>query len=81
MCPAGTYNDVEGATDEFFCLMCPMGHYCPESGNTSATVCEVGWYADFIGSTECYECPSGYYCADGLVPVICAEGTYNNLTG
>ena len=82
-CPAGTYNDVTGATDESFCLPCDEGYYCPLAGNLSSSrqPCPANFYCP-AGTAEPYEngCPVGHYC-DGLdaAPIPCPASTFQDL--
>jgi hypothetical protein len=61
-CPIITYNDLEEATDIYWCKTCPSGYRCNETG---------------IANYELYPCPVGFYCPNGTLDILpCPAGTY-----
>lgn len=77
-CPAGTYNNAEGAKALSECLKCPPGEYCNASGKT---------YAELValGGTSWGKCTQGYVCYpgsttttpnDNIMGIICPVGHY-----
>ena len=69
-CPAGTYNDQQGAVSLADCYACPEGYYCPagsSTGNDASRICPAG-----------YVCPLGTS-DDEQFP--CPPGTYSPVTG
>ena len=50
MCPAGTYNPVEGLASEDQCTQCNGGRYCQYPGLSAVSG----------------NCAAGYFCTTGL---------------
>ena len=55
-CVPGEYQDAGG---QVICLVCPVGHECPNATAKSATPCASGWHADLPGRIKCTPCASG----------------------
>lgn len=67
-CPAGTYMNQYGATDEGpgeypSCIPCPAGYYSASAGSTTCTAAGVGKYT-YEGTTAELSCLIGYFCAE-----------------
>ena len=79
MCPAGTYNNKEGAYSDDFCVDCPDGIDCPEGSsdydNPDIATCPPGKYCE---GTDQFDCGKGYYC-DGEGRKPCPVATYGDL--
>jgi len=79
LCPIGTYNDVEGATDSRECKGCEAGKFCPFMGQTvvdAVHICDAGFLC--LGGSSRPEptdfttgrrCPAGGYCTQGTAVV------------
>ena len=79
-CPAGTYNENEGAVDIGQCLACQVGNFCPEA-SPEQTLCLPGtYYAESNFGAECTQCPLGSFCPDYgmLEPLPCPAGCFSN---
>jgi len=72
LCPAGTYNNLTGATGPGHrynssmypsCVSCPAGYYCSGAWNVTdqPVPCVKGFYSK-IGDESCRVCKAGYYC-------------------
>lgn len=61
-CPVTTYNPVSGANDSSYCLPCPGGYFCNDTGMADYNVnpCEPGWYCT-NATTSPEPCPIGTY--------------------
>ncbi|CDW74382.1 cast multi-domain protein [Stylonychia lemnae] len=89
-CPEGTYGGQQGLTDSKSCTLCPSGYYCPQRGQTSASLlCDEG-YLCIKGSRKPEPtdnvtgslCPAGGYCPQGAQSAKnCSPGTYNMFEG
>jgi hypothetical protein len=62
-CPAGTYGNERGASDESVCQTCPKGFFCKE-GTVVPIPCPGGYYCPEGGDRE-FLCVGGYYCPEG----------------
>jgi hypothetical protein len=82
--PAGTFVDVEGATQA---TPCPLGHFQPDAGSTSCLPAPIGTYVDALGAVAATDCPPGTTtdaagstsssdCVESLLAVA-----YSNLDG
>ncbi|XP_013391352.1 uncharacterized protein LOC106159584 [Lingula anatina] len=64
-CPPNTYQPLEEATDESWCLPCPAGYWCHSYGMPDHTVSP---------------CPPGYFCPEATwTPIPCPAGTYRDI--
>lgn len=82
-CGPGTYQPSYGATSSAACLSCPAAFYCGTSGLRAPTgSCSPGYYCSGGASIPTQNvCPIGSFCNGTTpAPVLCAAGTYNNLT-
>ncbi|XP_072282810.1 uncharacterized protein [Pyxicephalus adspersus] len=84
-CPAGTFSDKEGLSQQSECMLCPAGYYCLEGRSQPPgpeSLCPAGFYCP-IGtrSSHAYPCPAGTY-NDQLGQghrgscQVCSEGLY-----
>ncbi|XP_023933458.1 uncharacterized protein LOC106181652, partial [Lingula anatina] len=85
LCPAGTYQPSNGATNETWCIQCTSGSYCNDSGlATPQGSCDPGYYCpggQSVSNPNGLECPAGYYCPLGSSTFrICPSGTYQDWT-
>eukprot|EP00930_Biecheleria_cincta_P004503 TRINITY_DN105412_c0_g1_i1.p1 TRINITY_DN105412_c0_g1~~TRINITY_DN105412_c0_g1_i1.p1 ORF type:complete len:577 (-),score=71.86 TRINITY_DN105412_c0_g1_i1:65-1795(-) len=85
LCPAGRYNDVEGAASLEECRRCSPGRFNNYIGRTECTDCPAGRYSETTGSSngvECVICPVGHHChrACGR-PIPCDAGSYVSFEG
>lgn len=53
--------------------ICPVHNYCPAASNVPK-LCNIGYYANTTGMSECVLCLAKYTCYPGQFPVICPEG-------
>lgn len=63
-CPSGTYNPINGSSNERACVPCPPGYFCTGPGEID--------YSDKL-------CPAGHYCLQGTTISTnfpCPGGTY-----
>ena len=78
-CPTGHYCP-KGST---LPIECPAGSYQDKEGQTNCKLCPAGYFC--LAKASTYNdtiCPSGRYCpVNTSVPILCQEGTFNNLTG
>lgn len=78
-CPTGHYCP-KGST---LPIECPAGSYQDKEGQTNCKPCPAGFFC--LAKASTYNdtiCPSGRYCpVNTSVPILCQEGTFNNLTG
>ena len=78
-CPTGHYCRKGSTLPE----PCPQGSYQDKEGQTNCKPCPAGYYC--LAKASTYNdtiCPSGRYCPlNTSVPILCDEGTFNNLTG
>ena len=64
-CAAGYFCDSEASReypsrdDQTNFGPCPAGNSC---NNGIATPCQIGFYQDRTGQSECKECPAGFFC-------------------
>lgn len=88
-CPAGTFNNVEKATDVADCTACLPGKYCTIGSSAPTGDCLAGYYCRASAevdsptgsATNFGVCPAGHYCPLGTGdPIQCPPGTYNTLT-
>ena len=80
-CAAGTYNELEGQTDESACLPCPVGSFCPDEGMSSPTTCSAGHYCESTQLASATPCDAGKYNelegqSDESVCLDCPIGSY-----
>ncbi|KAH9950622.1 hypothetical protein B0H21DRAFT_686498 [Amylocystis lapponica] len=75
-CKAGTYSSA-GASS---CTACPAGTYSSQSGTTTCTPAQEGWYAAGPGAQSQTQCGQGYYSSStgSAGCTICPPGTYCN---
>ncbi|KAM9299008.1 uncharacterized protein PAF06_016002 [Gastrophryne carolinensis] len=64
-CPAGTFSEKEGLSQQSECTLCPAGFYCSEGRAQPPgpeSLCPAGFYCP-IGtrSSHAYPCPAGTY--------------------
>ncbi|KAM4652057.1 LOW QUALITY PROTEIN: uncharacterized protein O3C94_014393 [Discoglossus pictus] len=66
-CPQGTFNEVQGAIGDSFCLMCTPGMFCSKHGlERPDGICAPGWYCPAGSVSEkpiYYPDIQGNYCA------------------
>ena len=75
-CSLGTYINNN------LCSPCPKGYYCnvnavsPNSIFISPIPCDLGYYSNSVGASECTLCPPGYqcYCRGIINPIECDAG-------
>lgn len=79
-CAAGSYNDVEGATE---CILCPAGRYSDVTGATFCQTCVAGSFNGSLGATSCTPCGAGSFSnIDGAIEcTLCPVGTSSNVVG
>lgn len=85
-CPINTYQGSLGQAD---CDPCPAGYMCPYDNMTIPLSCKEGLFScsfvnvnSFFIITDIYPLYfTGYYCLEGIEPIGCPAGTYNNMTG
>ncbi|RUS80256.1 hypothetical protein EGW08_011985, partial [Elysia chlorotica] len=66
-CPIRTYNELEGADDESWCLPCPPGYICDQEGTSNYTL---------------NPCPPGSYCLNATSSAtVCPPGTFRGEVG
>ncbi|CUE73353.1 membrane-associated protein, putative [Bodo saltans] len=85
-CGVGTYNPLLGQIAPTACISCPAGMYCNGTSTVTPNLnCSAGYYCppgQTVASPNQFICPKGYYCIPGSkLPVKCAAGTYQDLTG
>ena len=78
-CPAGTYNNITGATSANSCKTCSAGTYSSSTGQTSCTKCPYGYYC--TGGTNKTACPAGKYttsqgASSSSSCKVCPKGQY-----
>ncbi|XP_077865442.1 uncharacterized protein LOC102806860 [Saccoglossus kowalevskii] len=59
VCPPGTELKSYEQFEEEVCVTCPRGMYMPQN-ETTCIACQLGYYQDEFGSTDCKLCPSGF---------------------
>ena len=93
-CTAGTaslYDDIRcidgyycpAGTETAFANRCPIDYQCPE-GSSKEVECDVGYYSNNQGLSECKDCPAGQHCPRNItlgvsystVLTNCGVGTY-----
>merc|ERR1712226_843971 len=83
-CPAGTFNDITGASSLLDCMTCPKSTYCP-AGSVATTLCPAGTWSEQLGLgdvTGCIDCPVGSYCVEGASsPHPCPIGSFSDAPG
>lgn len=65
------------------CLLCPVGHFCNETGLIEPRSCQIGTFADTTGQTSCKQCfPGSYTNVLGTINCKpCERGTFNPFWG
>ncbi|MBK7427322.1 MAG: thrombospondin type 3 repeat-containing protein [Saprospiraceae bacterium] len=80
LCPAGTYNSVEGAA---FCVPCAAGSVQNQEGATVCVLCPAGRFSSETGGIVCQDCPEGTFSnvAGAVSCLNCPSGTFADMTG
>ncbi|EPQ61267.1 hypothetical protein GLOTRDRAFT_32348 [Gloeophyllum trabeum ATCC 11539] len=74
-CSPGTYS----SNGQKPCQDCPAGTYQSQSGATSCTAAQAGWYAKGTGNKQQEQCGQGYYSTGHASEcTICPAGSYCN---
>ena len=81
LCPAGTYNPVEGAAGPGSCLPCEKGKYATMGAPQCLQVCRRG--QEQLSNTECKDCPAGMTSDESPEPkcVRCDVGKFAPTPG
>lgn len=93
-CGIGKYNPNYGSFQASDCVSCEPGTYSLSTGQSSCTLCEVGYecpggstrnqcndgeYQDSRGKSSCIECPKNHICSSKTSPpVACGVGYFSN---
>jgi hypothetical protein len=82
ICPAGTFNTIDGSSVATDCVNCPPGYFCPNvAGQGKINACPAGSYC-LEGASQGITCPIGYYCPSGTnMPIPCPPGKYCSTIG
>ncbi|KAI8480901.1 hypothetical protein Bbelb_413740, partial [Branchiostoma belcheri] len=85
-CPAGTFSNMSGNTEEDNCSPCTPGYYCEGLANVNATeLCSAGYYCPAGQKTSTpdqYNCTRGHFCPEGSPdPEPCQAGQYQDEEG
>lgn len=94
-CDKGQYQPNLNALGVDWCLECPPGKYCANTGmELPSGNCDGGFYcrtssslnnpiaADSTEALKWDACPYGYYCPEGTSePFPCPIGTYSSTSG
>jgi len=85
-CKPGTYNELEGQSDETACIACKMGTYSAVTAATTSESCKEcppGSFGNETGGSECQLCPTGTYQPNsGQTECIdCESGKFGNERG
>ena len=84
VCPAGTYNSVNGQRIRGACLSCPAGKYCDGTANTQPDGDCTAGHSCPVGSSSATqnEAPAGSFSGAGASSsTLCYPGTFQNSTG
>jgi hypothetical protein len=74
MCPAGTFNGIEGASSPSSCLPCPKGTYADSPGSSHCILCPAGTFSNHRAqnsSGSCKPCGESLTALQGAA--TCAE--------
>ena len=82
-CPAGTFGDKTGATEEADCTACASGRTCEDEGLTEQPAdCPAGYHCDTGESDDAVLCSRGHYCPAGVAAELrCPPGEYQSSEG
>ncbi len=83
-CPAGSYNNITGATSVNDCIKCPPKYLCDTEGMidfSEAKACPEGYICrEGTNLTNIETCPPGFWCSESTSEIyeihICDKGYY-----
>ena len=86
-CPIGTWGSSLGLSTSSCSGSCPAGQYGISINATSqasaCSLCPLGTYVPYSGSSQCYACAPGSYTDVKGLPLcsLCGLGSYSNALG